>query len=147
MLLDAITQITDTRNKFAGLPLGARAAQIANGNTSTYFLTTFGRATRESVCSCEVKMEPNLSQALHLLNGDTVQSKIQEGALIDRRLAEGKSPAEVIAELYVRCLGRKPTPQEQQALLQILAQQNDNQRVLQDFFWALINSREFLFNH
>ena len=116
VLLDAITEITDTRNKFAGLPLGARAAQIANGNTSTYFLTTFGRAMRESVCSCEVKMEPNLSQALHLLNGDTVQSKIQEGALIERRLAEGKSPSEVIDELYVRCLCRKPTEKEMQQL-------------------------------
>ena len=66
VLLDTISQVTDTRNKFAGLPLGARAVQIANGNTSTYFLTAFGRAKRESVCACEVKMEPNLSQALHL---------------------------------------------------------------------------------
>ena len=55
-----------------GLPLGARAVQIADGSTSNYFLTTFGRATRETVCACEVKTEPTLSQALHLLNGDTV---------------------------------------------------------------------------
>ncbi len=84
ILLDAITQVTDTKNKFAGLPAGARAVQIANGNTSTYFLTTFGRATRGSVCSCEVKIEPNLSQALHLLNGETVTGKIGEGKLVER---------------------------------------------------------------
>ncbi len=62
-LLDIISQVTDTKDKFPGLPLGARAVQIADGGTSTYFLTTFGRATRETVCSCEVKMEPTLSQA------------------------------------------------------------------------------------
>ena len=54
--------------------------QVADGNTSNYFLTTFGRATRGTACSCEVRVEPNLSQALHLLNGDTVNSKIIKGA-------------------------------------------------------------------
>ena len=78
-LLDTISVATDTKDKFAGLPLGARAVQIADGGSSTYFLTTFGRATRETVCSCEVKMEPTLSQALHLLNGDTVNAKIKQG--------------------------------------------------------------------
>ncbi|GIT06095.1 MAG: hypothetical protein CM1200mP29_15060 [Verrucomicrobiota bacterium] len=62
VLLDVITQVTQTKNKFKGLPLGARAVQIADGNVGNYFLTTFGRATRETVCSCEVKMEPSLSQ-------------------------------------------------------------------------------------
>ena len=89
ILFDVISQVTDTKNKFGGLPLGARAVQIANGNTSTYFLTTFGRASRGSVCSCEVKMEPNLSQALHMINGDTVNSKITQGQLVQKRIAEG----------------------------------------------------------
>ncbi len=89
ILFDVISQVTETKNKFGGLPLGARAVQIANGNTSTYFLTTFGRASRGSVCSCEVKMEPNLSQALHMINGDTVNSKITQGQLVQRRVAEG----------------------------------------------------------
>ena len=73
-MLDIIGQVTSTKEKFAGLPLGSRAVQIANGQTSTYFLTTFGRATRETACSCEVKMEPTLSQALHLMNGDVVNN-------------------------------------------------------------------------
>ncbi|MFM7562833.1 MAG: DUF1553 domain-containing protein, partial [Planctomycetota bacterium] len=83
VLLDVISQITETQNKFRGLPVGARAVQIADGNTSTYFLNTFGRASRETVCSCEVKAEPNLSQALHLLNGDTVHQRMQQGQVID----------------------------------------------------------------
>ena len=91
-LLDAISLVTETKDKFQGLPLGARATQIADGATSTYFLTTFGRATRETVCSCEVKMEPTLSQALHLLNGDTVNGKIQQGGVVPRLLAAKKEP-------------------------------------------------------
>src|SRR4029077_18342978 len=94
--LDCISEATNTKNKFPGLPLGARAVQIADGGVSTYFLTTFGRATRETVCSCEVKLDPTLSQSLHLLNGDTTTQKIQAGNLIGRRPGEGKAAAEVV---------------------------------------------------
>ena len=69
---------------------------------STYFLKTFGRATRETPCSCEVKMEPTLSQALHLLNGDTVNAKIKQGGLITKLIATKKFPEERITELYIR---------------------------------------------
>ena len=147
ILLDAITQVTETKNKFEGLPLGARAVQIANGNTGTYFLRTFGRARRESVCACEVKMEPNLSQALHLLNGGTVHLKIQEGKVVERLLGEGKTPTEILEQLYIRCLTRKPTEKESAAINQFLADDEDQRRVLEDTFWALLNSREFVFNH
>ena len=109
-LLDTISAVTDTKDKFEGLPLGARAVQIADGSASTYFLTTFGRATRETVCSCEVKMEPTLSQALHLLNGDTVNAKIQQGGRdpqADRR--PRSSPRSGSSSSTSACLSRKPT--------------------------------------
>ncbi len=150
ILLDAISQVTDAQNKFRGLPLGARAVQIADGNTSTYFLTTFGRAKRETVCSCEVSMEPNLSQALHLLNGDTVHSKIQQanqGNVVDQLLKQGKSTREVVEALYIRCLCRTPTDEEHAAVEKVLAEYDDPKLGLEDTFWALLNSREFLFNH
>ena len=104
--------MTETKNKFPGLPTGARAVQIADGGISTYFLTTFGRATRETVCSCEVKLDPTLSQSLHLLNGEATTNRIVGGNLIGKRLAEKKAPKDIIEELYVRCLIRKPTPAE-----------------------------------
>ncbi|MBC8290102.1 MAG: DUF1553 domain-containing protein, partial [Planctomycetes bacterium] len=148
VLLDSITQVTDTKNKFQGLPLGARAVQVANGNTSTYFLTTFGRAKRATVCSCEVSMEPNLSQALHLLNGDTVNSKISQGKLVPNRLAEGKKPQEILEEIYIRCFTRKPTEEEKASLNEVIAgDQAQQQQILEDIFWAVLNSREFVFNH
>jgi hypothetical protein len=146
-LLDSISQVTDTDDKFRGLPSGARAVQISDGNTSTYFLTTFGRATRASVCSCEVKMDPNLSQALHLLNGDTVNSKIAQGNLIKRRLDEKKLPQDILEEIYIRTLSRRPTESERSALNEVLLKNDNNQQVLEDILWALMNSREFLFNH
>ncbi|MEM9943440.1 MAG: DUF1549 domain-containing protein [Planctomycetota bacterium] len=147
VLLDVISQITETRNKFRGLPLGARAVQIADGNTSTYFLTTFGRAKRESVCSCEVKMDPSLSQALHLLNGSTVNNKIREGNLIGQWQQAKLSPQQMIEEMYLRCFSRKPTPQEMEALVAEYDAQENKKMALEDIFWALMNSREFVFNH
>src|SRR4029450_5807168 len=102
-------------------PLGARAVQIPAGNTSTYFLTTFGRATRETVCSCEVKMEPTLSQALHLLNGGTVTSKIQAGGVVAKLRVEKVEPLAIIERLYIVCLSRKPTPQEVEGFKPLVA--------------------------
>ncbi|MDP7276349.1 MAG: DUF1553 domain-containing protein, partial [Planctomycetaceae bacterium] len=147
VLFDAISQVTETKNKFGGLPLGARAVQISNGNTSNYFLTTFGRAKRESVCACEVKMEPNLSQALHLLNGDTVNSKIKQGNVIGKMTDQGQSHKQVIESLYVRCLARMPTAKELTTIDSVLKAEKDKNGVLEDVFWSLLNSREFLFNH
>jgi hypothetical protein len=146
-LLDTISLVTETKDKFQGLPVGARAVQIADGGSSTYFLTTFGRATRETPCSCEVKMEPTLSQALHLLNGDTVNAKIQQGGVIKKLMDSKKFPEERIVDLYVRALSRKPTKQEIDAIAPALTQSPDQAQALGDVFWALLNSREFLFNH
>ncbi len=150
VLLDCISQITATPNKFKGLPLGARAVQIADGNTSNYFLTTFGRATRATVCSCEVKMEPNLSQALHLLNGDTTQQRIRQGKVVENLISEKKPPAEIIRHLYLTVLSRPPTDMESEKLLAAVAEKPEPaavREVLEDVFWALLNSKEFIFNH
>ena len=148
VLLDIINQVTETKNKFKGLPVGSRAVQIADGNTSNYFLSTFGRAKRESVCSCEVKMDPSLSQALHLLNGDTVNNKIRQGKLVQTWLkGQKKTHAQIIEEIYLRCLGRQPNDQEKATLLQNVEAEENKQQALEDVFWALLNSREFVFNH
>ncbi|WP_337173205.1 DUF1549 domain-containing protein [Paludisphaera sp.] len=145
-LLDTISHVTNTKDKFQGLPVGARAVQIADGNSSTYFLTTFGRATRETPCSCEVKMEPTLSQALHLMNGDTVNSKIKQGGVI-AELMKLPTPEERLASLYLRCFSRRPSDEELAKLTPVLANAPDQAEALGDVFWALLNSREFLFNH
>jgi hypothetical protein len=146
-MLDVISQVTGTKDKFPGLPLGARAVQIADGQVSTYFLTTFGRPTRETVCSCEVRLEPTLSQSLHLMNGDTVGPKVQQGNLIGKWLQEKRPPAYVIEQLYIRCLSRPPTAEEFKKLLAAVDAAKDKKQALEDVFWAILNSREFMFNH
>jgi len=147
ILLDAISQVTETKNKFQGLPLGAKAIQIADGRVSNYFLTTFGRATRETVCSCEVVMEPSLSQALHLLNGEVTNSRIKQGKVVADLLKEGKTPGAILDELYARCYSRKPRAEEKANLLASLVGAESQIEPLEDVFWALLNSKEFIFNH
>jgi hypothetical protein len=148
VLLDSISQVTGTANKFRGLPRGARAVQIADGNVSTYFLKTFGRAERETVCSCEVKMEPNLGQALHLINGETTGNRIRQGGVVEKMLRAKAAADSVIDDLYIRCLSRPPTGTERARLLEAVNEEPEQTRqVLEDIFWALLNSKEFLFNH
>ena len=120
VLLDTITRITGTEDRFNQSPPGTRAVQIHTGEVSTYFLTTFGRAPRETPCSCEVNREANLSQALHLVNGDTITQKVAQSRLIPTLLAEKKSPEQVIDELYVRTLCRKPKEAESKKLTEIV---------------------------
>ncbi len=147
VLLDILAQVTETTNKFPGLPEGARAVQVADGRTTTYFLTTFGRATREDVCSCAVSMDPSLSQALHLLNGDVANARIQKGNLIGGWIDEGLTDSQIIDRLIIRCYGRKPIERERIELVADLQAKADRKQALEDIFWALLNSPEFIFNH
>jgi len=145
--LDCITQVTTTQNKFPGLPSGARAVQIADGTVSNYFLTTFGRATRETVCACEVRLEPTLSQSLHLLNGETTGNRIKQGDLVGKMLAAKKTPEQILEEVYIRCMSRKPAADEIARLMALVNGEADKKKALEDAFWAVLNSREFMFNH
>ncbi len=147
VLLDCISEVTETQDKFTGLPRGARAVQIADGNTGTYFLTTFGRATRTTVCSCEVRTDPNLSQALHLLNGDTLQNKIEQGGVVKKMLKAGDTPEKIIENLYLRCFSRPPTTEETEKLAAFITSDSNVEQVLNDIFWSLLNAKEFVFNH
>ncbi|HTU24743.1 MAG TPA: DUF1549 and DUF1553 domain-containing protein, partial [Pirellulales bacterium] len=146
-LLDCFSQVTEAQEKLPGLPLGARAVQIANGQSTTYFLSTFGRSPRTTVCACEASTEPTLSQALHLLNGDTLQRKISDGKIVPKLLEAKLSPLQVVENLYVRCLSRKPSAEEIERFQTLLAADGDPRPTLEDIFWAVLNSREFLFNH
>ncbi len=112
-----------------------------------FFLKTFGRSDRDTVCACEATTEPTLSQALHLLNGETLERKIRGGATFKQLLDGKQAPAESIATLYLTCLSRRPTPEESQRLEAIMTDEPTRADGLHDLFWALLNSREFLFNH
>lgn len=146
-LLDCISQATNTKDKFRGLPLGARAVQIADGATSNYFLTSFGRSQRTTVCADEATTDPSLSQALHLINGQTTGGKISQGGLLKTWKDQGLTQEQIIEKIYMRCLSRKPTEEEKGTLVKAIAEAPNADQGIQDVFWAILNSREFIFNH
>jgi hypothetical protein len=149
-LLDAICSATGVPEKFPGLPLGTPAVALPDGEYKHPFLEAFGRPARAMACECERDTETNLGQALQLVGGRTVQDKIASPAgRVARLLAAGRSDAEVIEELFLATLSRPPTGPEREALLRRFARAGKAGRkaAAEDLLYALLNHREFLFQH
>jgi hypothetical protein len=145
-LLDAIDYATGAQTKYPNLPLGTRAIELPDSKYPNYFLMTFGKPKRVSVCECERVPDENLSQALHTLNGDIIAGKVAEGNGRIARLLKAKTPHdEIVAELFLATLSRRPTPAEIEAGRKFLADSPTPQECYQDLLWALINSKQFLF--
>jgi len=148
VLLDAIDVVCGTQEQFTGLPSGTRAIELPDPNFESYFLDTLGRPQRIVSCECERTAEPNLSQVLQLANGELVQRKLSDEQGRVTRLAEHTADdKDVFTELYLTALSRHPTEQELTHCKQILAEADSRRAGLEDIAWALINGREFLFNH
>jgi hypothetical protein len=148
VLLDAISTVTATTTAFDGLPRGARATQIPDGKMENPFLKTFGRPARELACECERESDSNLSQALQLIGGATVNGKLRDDNGRMAQLAKsGASPEQVTKELYAVALCRDPSPSELAAAVKHLTSSKDRRQAIEDLGWVLINSKEFLFRH
>ena len=112
-MADALDFATGTREKYLGLPLGTRAIQLPDTKVRSFLLDVFGRPARQITCECERTAQPNIAQALHLLNSDFLNRKIEAADGRIAALAKAKkSPAEVIEELYLATLSRLPRPEE-----------------------------------
>jgi hypothetical protein len=148
VLLDAISTVTGASTAFNGLPKGARATQLPDGTMDNPFLKTFGRPARELACECERESESNLSQALQLIGGETVNGKLRDD---NGRMAQfaksGKRPEEITRDLYLVALCREPTPAELAAAVRHLSAAKDLRPAVEDLGWVIINSKEFLFRH
>ena len=133
----------------AAFPVGWRAVQLPDAGTDSYFTRTFGRAARENTCECERTSEPSVTQALHLSNGDTINQKLSaKDGVISTALASEKPPAQWIEDAYLAALSRLPTTAEQTHFAALFADEKTDRRpLLEDVYWALLTSREFLFNH
>jgi hypothetical protein len=145
-LLDAIDAVTGQQTKFPNLPAGTRAIELPDAEYPNYFLNTFAKPRRASVCECERMPDENLAQALHTLNGDVLATKIADKSGRVAKLMEAKkSHEEIVEQLYLSALSRRPSEAERAASKQFLAQSPSPRECYEDLLWALLNSKQFLF--
>ena len=145
-LLDAVDYATGASTKFKGLPAGTRAIEIPDGEYPNYFLTTFGKPKRASVCECERMPDESLGQALHTINGDIVAGKITDkNGRIAKLLATDRSDEDLIAEVYRVTLCRSPNGEEVTNALEFLKEASSRTEFFEDLLWALLNNKQFLF--
>ena len=145
-LLDAIDAVSGTQTKFKDLPLGTRAIELPDADYPDYFLTTFAKPKRATVCECERTPDENLAQALHTLNGDIVANKIADGkGRLAKLLEQKKSHDEIVQEIYLSTLSRRPSAAELESTRTFLTSSPSPKEFYEDLLWALINSKQFLF--
>jgi hypothetical protein len=157
VILDAIGQVTGVREDFPGHP-GRRALQLPDAAVDSYFLTAFGRPPRLTAADSERQQEPSITQALHVINGDTINRKLAaDRGLIQSLVAENVDTATAIRKLYLAALSRDPTASEIRALTHAMEERGSagpaespasaRRRAFEDLAWAVLTGREFLFNH
>ena len=151
VLLDAVSQVTGVPSGFKDREQGTRALQLPDSSVDSYFLSTFGRPDRIITCECERTDEPSLTQVLHLYNGDTLNQKLQSNeGRIEKLFSQKTSAAVAVKTAYLDALTREPTELELQRLVAILdseANLAEKRLVLEDLYWSLLTSKEFIFNH
>jgi hypothetical protein len=150
VLYDAFHVVTDTSENFGGMPAGTKAMQLADSSSATYFLQVFGQPKGDTACECERSMDANLAQSLHLLNGREIQDKIaRDGARTAKLAADTARPDEErVKELYRWVFAREPNAEELEVAIAYIKKHSDNvRRGYEDVVWALINTKEFQFNH
>jgi hypothetical protein len=167
VLLDALSDVTEVPTEFNQIlfpgadvaatdfyPQGTRALELWDSAVKSYFLKTFGRNTRDITCECERSNEPSMVQVLHLSNGETLNGKLQSEQSRVAKLLEAKTAnEEILREVFLRCLCRLPTADEKAQLTVLLEESQAaedpvaERLAVEDLFWSLMTSREFLFNH
>jgi hypothetical protein len=147
-LLDAIDQATLSLTKFKNMPLGTRATELPDAEYDNYFLTTFAKPRRASVCECERAPDESLTQALHTLNGDILFKKITDvKGRVAKLLADKKPHEEIVTDIYLSTLCRFPTSAELKLAQQFVEESETPTECYQDLLWAIINSKHFVFVH
>lgn len=150
VLYDAFHQVTDSTQGYSGLPAGTRAIQLPDASIGPYFLKVFGQPQGDTACECERSQEANLAQSLHLLNSSEVQTKIASGSGRAAKLSGDKARTDddKVRELYRWAYSREPKDDELQIAMAHIKKHEASPKVAyEDIVWALINTKEFLFNH
>jgi hypothetical protein len=166
VLLDAYSQVSgvptpftkvsssarDSASDYGGYPLGTRALQLPDSLVVSRFLDAFGRAERSQTCSCERSQDSTVGQALHVNNGGTLNDKLRaKDSRVGKWVAAKVSDEEAVKRVYLLALCRAPTKKELATFKGLLAEAARDRSVsrreaLEDLFWAVLTSREFVFN-
>lgn len=144
VLLDAISQVTEVPETFAGHPRGLRAVQLPGVLGGPKFLKTFGRPDRLLACECERRGDTTLGQALTMINSDTILKKVESSPRVARLLEKKASSRDIITEFYLSALSRYPTAAEIRAISARLDSAAHRQAAVEDLLWAILNTKEFL---
>jgi len=155
VLLDSIVTVTGVPRNLPEWPAGTRAVLYyprVSGDTEgphpgDPFFETFGRSTRGTVCACETKRDPTLSQTMHLVVGDTIRDRLNVGGLLQKLMDEQRPADQIIEQLFIRVLSRRPSENELSGMLQWVKESSNTLDVYEDILWGMLNSTEFLFNH
>ncbi|MEO8428562.1 MAG: DUF1553 domain-containing protein, partial [Verrucomicrobiota bacterium] len=143
---DTVAQVTGVADQFDGYPEGTHAVQLIGSHTPSYALDVLGRCPRARSCDAPGGTGGGLAQALHLINGQTINDKLR-GGIAGQLLARGLADRDVIEELYLRALTRLPEPRELAEWEPLLDRATSTAEAARDLLWTLLNSREFAFNH
>jgi hypothetical protein len=150
VLLDAIDQLLGTQTSYSNLPAGTRAIALPDNsyNRAVPFLKVFGRPENSSVCECERVQSANLAQSLHLLNAGDLKAKLaSSGGLADRLSQGSEELLQKLEQIYQSAFCRSPRSDEVAAIVEFVPAENPARQDYEDVLWALINSKEFLYNH
>ncbi len=163
VMLDAVSQVTDVPTPFNQIAFpgadkqktdiykpGTRAIQLYDSAVASYFLKTFGRNQRRITCDCERSDEPSMIQVLHISNGDTLNKKLSAKKNRVTAMLEAKKPTgQMLDEIFLTALARFPSEKERTEFTKMFdeAPGKEKRIVLEDIFWSVMSSREFLFNH
>jgi len=159
VILDAMSQVTGVPATFGGYPAGTRAMQLPDVRVQSQFLSVFGRPERIICDAAERSQDPSISQALHVINGDTLNRKLSDpNGYVNLFQRIGLSDNRVLEQIMLSAFARYPTAAEKQTMLEALgkarqsgttpeAARDARRQAVEDMVWALLTSKEFLFNH
>ena len=159
VLLDAMSQVTGVPAQFSGYPAGTRALQLPDTQVKSEFLASFGRPPRVLCDAAERSSAPSVAQALHVINGDTLNKKLMSpDAYPALSIKLGLSDSRILDHLFLSAFSRYPTDAEKQPMLAALhqarttagsvdVQREARRQALEDMMWAMLTGKEFLFNY
>jgi hypothetical protein len=147
-ILDAVDQVTQTATTFDAMPDRTKAISLPDSSFRSYFLTVFGRPDATTACECERAGDSTLAQSLHFANSKELIAKLSEANGLPTSLANRTTTHEErLQELYVRAFSRKPSASEVKPAIEYIDRKADKLEAYQDLTWAILNCKEFLFNH